>query len=86
MPATVKARIVRVGNSQGLRIPKLMLEQAQLGTEVELELRHNTIVIRPARKARVGWAQQFRTMSRTGDDQLLDPVLPTVWDRKEWTW
>lgn len=56
---TMRAKIVPLGNSQGVRIPKLLLEQALLPDEIELEVVGNTIVIRPARKPREGWVEDI---------------------------
>ena len=88
MPSAVKARIIKIGNSQGVRIPKLLLDQADLGEEVELELLGEQIVIRPAHRARHDWADQFRAMAARGDDKLLDDkaVISTTWDEEEWEW
>ncbi len=88
MSTVVKTRIVKIGNSQGVRIPKLFLEQTQLGEEVELELQAGQIVIRSARRARAGWESKFQMMAEHGDDRLLDSDVPpaTAWDEDEWTW
>ena len=88
MPSAVKARIVKIGNSQGIRIPKLLLEQADLGEEVELELQGEQIVIRSARRARRDWSDQFKAMAARGDDKLLDGdvMISTAWDEEEWEW
>ena len=88
MPNAVKARIVKIGNSQGVRIPKLLLDQVDLGEEVELELQGEQIVIRSARRARHEWADQFKAMAACGDDLLLDGdiMISTVWDEEEWEW
>jgi len=85
----MKARIVRIGNSQGLRIPKPVLEQTGLSGEVVLEVEGNTIVIRPATQTRVGWDDAFRAMRAAGDDALVDEaaaLAPTAWDEAEWQW
>jgi len=88
MPIVVKTRIIKIGNSQGIRIPKLLLEQTNLGEEVELELQRDQIVVRPAHHARHNWEDEFKAMAERGDDKLLDSdvVIPTVWDDKEWEW
>jgi antitoxin MazE len=83
----MKTRIVKIGKSQGIRIPKLFLEQTQLGEEVELEVRDGRIIIRPATRPREGWDEAFRLMSQRGDDQLLiDAVSLSGWDKDEWQW
>ena len=88
MDTVVKTRIVKIGNSQGVRIPKLLLEQVDFGEDVELALQDKQIVIRSAFPARHGWEIAFRHMAEAGDDRLLtgDEHLPTVWDDEEWEW
>jgi antitoxin MazE len=84
----MKARLVRIGNSQGIRIPKPLLEQAGLQDEVEIEVEGNRLVILPLRHPRAGWDEAFQAMARQGDDALLDDgdLLPTRWDEEEWEW
>jgi antitoxin MazE len=68
----MKSRIIRIGNSQGIRIPKRMLERAGLSGEVEISVRGRCLVLGAARKPRAGWADAFREMAARGDDALLD--------------
>ena len=84
----MKTRIVKIGNSQGVRIPKLLLERSNLSEEVELEAEDDRIIIRSIRQPRQGWERDFRSMAERGDDVLLDgnPPLQTVWDHDEWQW
>ena len=88
MSNTVKTRIIKIGNSQGIRIPKLLLEQLNLTDEVELEVQENALVVRPHHHPRHGWEDQFKAMAERGDDQLIDGDLPglTEWDEDEWEW
>jgi len=84
----MKTRIVKIGNSQGVRIPKLLLERSNLAEEVELQAHDNQITIRSAREPRQGWGSEFRAMAAQGHDELLDnESLPqTRWDVDEWQW
>lgn len=77
---SVKTRIIKIGNSQGIRIPKVLLEQAGLGEEVELDVSNHQILIRAVGKPRQGWDEAFRAMAEAGDDRLLDEDL-TVAER-----
>jgi antitoxin MazE len=88
MTTVMKTRIVKIGNSQGIRIPKPLLDQTGLGEEVELEMHRNQIVIRPVYRARYGWESQFKAMAEQGDDKLLngDVLTLTTWDEDEWEW
>ena len=80
------ARIVRIGNSRGIRVPKALLEQAQLGDGVELHAEPGRLVVRPIRQPRAGWAEAAAQMHRLEDDRLLDPAAPTHFDTEEWAW
>ena len=84
----MRTRIIKIGNSQGLRIPKLVLEQLDLREEVELEIQEDQLIIRPLRVPRSDWEGQFRAMAAEGDDRLLDEEVPslTTWDEEEWEW
>jgi antitoxin MazE len=87
MSTIVRSRIVKIGNSQGVRIPRLLLDQTNLGEEVELEVEEGKIIIRTAQAARKGWEEQFKQMAEQGDDRLLDDTLSTTsWDEAEWEW
>jgi antitoxin MazE len=84
----MKTHIVRIGNSQGIRIPKPLLVQTGLQGEVEITADDGSLVIRPVKRPREGWAAAFQQMSRRGDDALVDAVAPTQspWDEDEWEW
>ncbi len=73
----MKTRIVRIGNSQGIRIPKILLERSSLAEEVELEARDHQIIIRSAKQPRQDWESAFRAMAERGDDVLLDNIVAT---------
>jgi antitoxin MazE len=81
-------RIVPIGNSQGIRIPKPLLEQAGLSGEVEITVKDGTLVIKRVRRPREGWAEAFKGMAERGDDALLDGETPGLskWDEEEWEW
>jgi antitoxin MazE len=84
----MKTRIVRIGNSHGIRIPKPLLEQCGLNGEVDLKVEKRALVIRPVNRPRAGWANAFREMARRDDDALLDDAAPSLsrWDKDEWEW
>ena len=84
----MKTALIRIGNSRGIRIPKVLLEQYRFNDEVELEPRHDHLVIRPAPQTRGGWNDAFRQMREHGDDALLDEefLSATQWDTTEWEW
>ena len=84
----MKVNVVRIGNSQGIRIPKTILQQCRLTDALELEVQGNRLVLRSASRPRAGWEDAFRRMHTRGDDAVLDQgsLAATKWDRTEWQW
>jgi antitoxin MazE len=82
----MKTRIVKIGNSQGVRIPKTLIEQAGLGEEIEVLVKKNGLLLRAHKAPRAGWAEAFAALSRQGDDLVLDPPTRSRWDDEEWEW
>ena len=82
----IKTRIIKIGNSRGIRIPKPLLDQVGLRAEVEISVQRDQLTIRSASRPRYGWDKQFRAMAQHGDDQLLNAPTPTQWDTTEWQW
>ena len=84
--STIKTRIIKIGNSQGIRIPKVLLEQSGIDTEVEIQVEGDKLTIRKATKTRSGWDEAFSGMPTQQADLLLDELVATDWDRDEWEW
>jgi antitoxin MazE len=82
----VKAKLVRIGNSRGVRFPKPLLEQAGLKDEVVLFVRDHSIVVAAAERPRRGWAEAARRLSGEARAGLVDAETPTRFDEKEWKW
>ena len=80
----MKARIVRVGNSRGIRLPKPLLDEAGLPDEVEIHAEPGRIIIESAVRPRAGWADAAREMAGRGEDVLLDAPTSTKFDDEEW--
>jgi len=83
---TVKTQIIKIGNSRGIRIPKLLIEHVGLGSEAEITVERDRLIIRPTARPRISWDEQFRAMAERGDDRMLDELVPTRWEGNEWTW
>ena len=87
MATVIRTRLVKIGNSQGVRIPKVLLDQLQMTATIELEVQDDQLIIRPSRMPRADWAAAFQQMAAQGDDQLLDADTGlTVWEETEWEW
>ena len=82
----MKARLVSIGNSRGIRLPRTVIEEAQLGDEVELKAEPGCIIIRSAKPPRTGWAEAAKRMHEVGDDQPAMSDDANHFDEQEWQW
>ena len=81
----MKTKIVRIGNSQGIRIPKPLLEEADLGEEVELRLAPEGLVIERVDGRRRGWSEAAAELALSQASHE-DPFVPSEFDETEWQW
>jgi antitoxin MazE len=86
MNSTIRSKVIKIGNSRGIRIPRALLEQAGLTGEVEMRVEGSRLIIHPVRAPRSEWEARFAEMARQRDDSLLDEPTPTDWEAEEWTW
>jgi antitoxin MazE len=85
--STVKTKIVRIGNSRGIRIPKVILDQCHINDEVELETKEDCLVIKSPHTARKGWDLAFKKMHESKDDVLVvSDNIANEFDKDEWEW
>jgi antitoxin MazE len=82
----MKTQIIQIGNSQGIRIPKVFLEECKIGGDVELQIHPDGILIRNAQKPRSGWDVAFKTMAENEDDEPAGAAASTSFDKREWQW
>lgn len=84
--ARIKSAIVRIGNSQGIRIPKRLLEEAGIAGAVELRAEEGCIVVERAKNPRDGWEEAFKAADIDESGELLLGDFPNESDKDEWTW
>jgi antitoxin MazE len=82
----MKTRLVQIGNSRGVRLPKPMIEEAGLDDEVELQVRDGAVIIKALRDSRSGWEDAAKELRNKSGDTLLDPPTPTHFDEEDWEW
>lgn len=86
MATAIRAQLVKVGNSQTIRIPKIILQQLDFSKGVELEVQNQHLIVRPVKTVRQNWQTAFETMRQQNDDQMLDPETKTQFDQTDWDW
>ena len=85
----MKVKVVEIGNSVTIRIPKSIIHESGLKSEVELEFSGGHIIIKPISANRKSWDAAFKKMAKNKNDILLDTgaaLDQSKWDRKEWKW
>ena len=82
----MRANVVRIGNSRGVRIPKALLEQCGIVDAVDITIDDRRLVLSPIGRPREGWAEAAGAAAVRGDDRLLEPATTTAFDAAEWEW
>lgn len=84
----MKIQLIKIGNSQGIRIPKSLVEQCNLKGELSIEVKENELVIKAEEDQRKGWDEAFKKANSINEDSLIDGdgMNLSDWDEKEWKW
>lgn len=82
----MKTQIIQIGNSQGVRIPKVLLEESRISGDVNLELHDEGILIRNIQKPRKGWNAVFTSLAENDDDDSTVIDASSEFEKKEWQW
>jgi len=82
----MRAKLIKIGNSQGVRIPIRLIELSHLEEDIELLPEKGRIIIQNFRSPRANWSEEFQKMAKNQDDDMLDSTSTSSWDKKEWTW
>jgi len=83
--------LTKIGNSQGIRIPKILIQQAHLeNVNLELEVLENGLLIKPVNNTdRDTWKENItKILSKNEglqDDGLLEDLLNDN-DLEDWQW
>ena len=82
----MRIKLIQIGNSRGIRLPKSYIEQCGMEDEVEITMDGDTLIIKPVQiNPRSEWTAAFKKMHESGDDQLLDSEFSNSFD-EEWEW
>ena len=82
----MKVKIIPIGNSQGIRIPKPLIEEAELEGSLEMRVVESGLLIERISPPRTGWVDAAKKMRSRGEDGLLDDPVPSEFDESEWEW
>ena len=85
----MQSKIVKIGNSKGIRIPNSILKELFTGEAryVELEVKDGALYVKPVLTPRIGWEEQFKLMHEEGDDELiLGDGFSDETESEDWEW
>lgn len=84
----METKLIKIGNSYGVRIPKSLINQYGLKTEIDIEPTANGILISSKKKAREGWAERIDEAIKADhlpDDELLEGFTDDFTEN-QWQW
>jgi antitoxin MazE len=87
----MKAKLVRIGNSKGIRLPSSVIKECSLEYEVDLQVKDGAIIIRSAAAPRTGWSEAFgraeeKSAKPTAQEFSDIEDAKNDWDESEWEW
>lgn len=81
----MRAKLVAIGTSKGIRLPKYLLEKYHLEDEIEMIETRRGIVLVSAKIPRQGWKEAFKKIAGSKHDRLIE-MPESDWDKEEWEW
>ena len=82
----MKTKLIPIGDSRGVCIPKPLIEEAGLEDDVRLSVVGAAILIQSDSSVRAGWEGAAKEIVSRGEDGLIDEPPSTDFDESEWVW
>jgi antitoxin MazE len=82
----MKTKLIPIGNSRGIRIPKPMIKEANLLDDVEIKVIEGSIIITSLGKIRNGWSEYAKELNKREEDKLIINETTNKFDDNEWNW
>lgn len=80
----MNVNIIKIGKSQGIKIPKNILDIYKIKDSVDLVFENEQIIIRPAHQKRAGWEEKFKNFSETQNNEIFIDEIFEDEDFEEW--
>ena len=68
----LEAKLIKIGNSQGIRLPKRIISKYGLGNLVLLEETEDGLLIHPAKSGKLSWEDTYKAMAQEEQDEWAD--------------
>lgn len=87
----MKIKLIRIGNSEGIRLPKSFIEECQLSGIVEITITQDKHLLikraEPEENPRADWPRQIQEcIQKYGYPEPIGTEVVNAFDREEWDW
>ena len=82
----MELKLIQIGNSQGIRLPKAVLDEVGPFAVADLQVKDGALVITPKRAPRQGWEEEFKGFGQAAEEKELLADLEQVAPEEDWTW
>jgi antitoxin MazE len=82
---SLELKVVPIGNSRGVRLPKGVLDKYAIRDAVIVEEREDGLLLRSTKDRRLSWEETFKEMAHEREDWSdLDATLKDGLDKEPW--
>ncbi|MDH5560826.1 MAG: hypothetical protein OEY59_08210 [Deltaproteobacteria bacterium] len=82
----MELKLIKIGNSKGVRLPKVILEELGNFSVADLKVKNGSLVITPKYATRQDWESKFKDFGQDKEEPELLMDFNNDADEKEWTW
>jgi antitoxin MazE len=84
-PEKLELKVIRIGNSRGVRLPKEVLSRYQIREAVVLEVRDDGLLLKGKRDGKLSWEETYRACARERENwKDLEATLADGLDEEVW--
>lgn len=77
----METKLIRIGNSKGVRIPNQLLLGFDENTEFDIKKEGDRLILSPSKKSREHWVDQMKKELPETEEFILNEF-----DENEWEW
>jgi len=81
-------KLIKIGSSRGVRLPKKLIEKFNFGDELEMEIRKDGLLLKKSSNPRRGWYQNIhKELKNEGfTEDLIPGSFKNEFDESDWQW
>ncbi len=81
-------KLIKIGSSRGVRLPKKLIEKFNFGDELEMEIKKDGLLLKKSANPRLGWYQNIQQELKNEDftEDLIPGSFKNEFDESDWQW